>query len=338
MPVNKISPRNSTLDFVKLIAALGVVSLHVGYYPELPGYIGDFIRYSMRWTVPFFFISFGYFICDFGSSSYYLARIQKVTLMAIIANFIYLPAVFYRDGWEAINLILTFDVMFNGTYLHLWFFSSLLFALFMLNFIELFSRKWIVILSFFIILGYLLSDILRTYGLNGKVDANFFRFLSSIPFVYLGYIFRDKRVIDFFVRLNHMLVVAVVIIILGLEFILLAITNGDLLLPQFGVASFLLSIVLFSLCIKYPHSINIKFFNIQTTSLGIYIFHPLILAINYKFMMLFNFNSSLFLWLSACLVSILSTVILSLYFPKAMLLINGVFPAKLNKLKPSSNS
>jgi len=323
--------RNATLDFGKLIAAICIVSLHVGYFTELPNHVGDFIRYSMRWAVPFFFISSGYFISDFNATSRYLSKLQKIFLMAAVASIIYVPAILYRDGWEALNLIFSFEILFFGTYVHLWFFSSLLFGLLTLSFLAQFNYKWTVLFSLAVILGYLVVDGLRTYGISGNIDANFFRFLSGIPFLYLGYCFRNPKVIDFFSKLNHLFILLVLLVLLVSEFFVLVMTNGDLKLPQFGIASVFLAILFFSLCIKYPESIKFKHSKVPALSLGIYIFHPLILAISYKFMVFFHFNSSLYLWASGCLSAGILTIVLSEYFPKSMLLINGVIPTKFNK-------
>jgi surface polysaccharide O-acyltransferase-like enzyme len=322
--------RNTTLDLLKLIAALCIVSLHVGYFPELSPNIGDFIRYSMRWAVPFFFISFGYFISDFSTTSYYFSKLQKILLMGVVASIIYLPAIFYRDGMDALNIILSFEILFAGTFVHLWFFSSLFFGLLTLNLLSQFNHNFIVFLSTVLVLAYLIFDILRLYGLNGSIDANFFRYLSSISFLYLGFCFRKPKLIKIFSRLKHRYIMVFLLASLSIEFAALFFTGGNMKLPQFGISSCFLAIIIFSLCIKYPNAIRFQNSKIANISLGIYIFHPLILAISYKFMLLLKIDSSIFLWVTGCVFATITTLFLSRFFPSAFRLVNGVLTPRRN--------
>ena len=55
------SARNQSVDTFRLLAALGVVILHVEY-PNVPNEIAIGLRLMSRWAIPFFFLISGYFL------------------------------------------------------------------------------------------------------------------------------------------------------------------------------------------------------------------------------------------------------------------------------------
>ncbi|WP_378944043.1 acyltransferase family protein [Paracoccus sp. R86501] len=67
--IPRSGPRNGNIDVLRLIAAIGVIALHVGPFPELSQTGSDLIRSSFRWCVPFFFMLTGYYLLGGGGGN-----------------------------------------------------------------------------------------------------------------------------------------------------------------------------------------------------------------------------------------------------------------------------
>lgn len=129
------------LDIAKFISALLVIAIHCAPFIEIDETLNFvFVQMIARLAVPFFFITSGWLFFrkinpekgwkdpdNLHSLQHYWGRIMKIYL---IWSAIYLPLLlisWIQGGFHIDTLIrLARDVIFNGTYYHLWFLPALL--------------------------------------------------------------------------------------------------------------------------------------------------------------------------------------------------------------------
>ena len=90
--------RLSGIDSFRLLAALGVVCLHVGPLEGLYGSVGDFIRLFGKWAVPFFFMLSGYFLAKNLTEERLVNSISKIVLIFASSSLLMLPLLILNRG------------------------------------------------------------------------------------------------------------------------------------------------------------------------------------------------------------------------------------------------
>lgn len=123
------------VDYLKLIAAILVIAIHTGPLTSYSPF-ADFILTSIiaRIAVPFFFIASGYFFfCKLtGDKRHDLVALRgfssNISLLYVIAMVLYLPLNVYAKYFGEPFSVTSFikDVIFNGTFYHLWYLPALL--------------------------------------------------------------------------------------------------------------------------------------------------------------------------------------------------------------------
>ncbi|MBU2098234.1 MAG: acyltransferase family protein, partial [Gammaproteobacteria bacterium] len=91
--VTKIQSRNGNIDGLRFVAAIGVIALHVGPFPELSDLSADIIRSSFRWCVPFFFMLTGYYLLG---STQSLSKTLLIDWLYHFAHLLSHPSFFFR--------------------------------------------------------------------------------------------------------------------------------------------------------------------------------------------------------------------------------------------------
>lgn len=186
--------RNYTIDTVRLIASFFVVVLHVNL-TILDEDVVAAIMLSCRWAVPFFFIVSGYFFQSRferdpkTSIKKNCIRLLKIFLLATI---IYWPVAYLRTG-ELLKLY----YLYNGTFFHLWFLSSMIGGFIFLYFIFWLRLSYNVILVFcLLILAFVLfKDSYANVFTSSHKHTTFYshhRWPLSIPFLFIGMYFRKN--------------------------------------------------------------------------------------------------------------------------------------------------
>ena len=115
---------NGALDYFRIIAALFIVAIHIGPLSSFNATADFLFTYCLgRVAVPFFLMTTGYFVL---SSSVKRPKslqknLKKVTLLYVFSTLVYLPINLYSDKivWN-LNIIAK-DVLFDGTFYHLWY-------------------------------------------------------------------------------------------------------------------------------------------------------------------------------------------------------------------------
>ncbi|MEG0092314.1 MAG: acyltransferase family protein, partial [Oscillospiraceae bacterium] len=114
------------IDNFRLFAAFLVIAIHTSPL-EMFSPVGDFIltRIIARLAVPFFFMASGFFLlggCNYDSDKL-KNFLKKALLIYIVAMLIYLPINIYNGYLGSENLLPTIvkDLLFNGTFYHLWY-------------------------------------------------------------------------------------------------------------------------------------------------------------------------------------------------------------------------
>lgn len=178
------------IDIAKLVSALLVVCIHTFPFADI-SMNANFVVVSIlaRLAVPFFFISSAYFFfrkIDFHKSYRdsenkavlikYLKRLGKIYL---IWSLLYLPYNFiliHQGGFSIVSVIRYLrDVLFTGSYYHLWFLPSLMFSI---------TVSYYTILKFGVKKTMVFSSVCYIIGMMGNLYPNL---IEQIPVI--GHLF-----------------------------------------------------------------------------------------------------------------------------------------------------
>lgn len=177
--------RNLNLDALRLIAAFGVISVHVGPYPELADHLGNAIRSMFRWCVPFFLMLTGYYLWSGNSvvPQVTIDRISTPLRAFVFASALFFPLLIIASGPDGVTL----ETLIRGTHFHLRYLTSLIIALLVCNaFSDVSSRTWLCIFAMMVALTYV--GMSYFYALTGRrYDLVIvLRELLGIPCLLLG--------------------------------------------------------------------------------------------------------------------------------------------------------
>ena len=180
--------RNHGIDLVRLIAAFAIILLHSGY-GYIPQVYVDNIRLLTRWAVPFFFLASGYLLAPKIDTAFFGIQksSRKLIFVFIISSIIYTPIQLLKGNSFQIQHL------FTGTFFHLWFISALLFGIvFMWGMYQLRLQKLLPYLAVIIIMTLLYTDSYDAL-FQQSVDYDDFRFLLSIPLLYIGTLIAKRK-------------------------------------------------------------------------------------------------------------------------------------------------
>ena len=178
--------RSIGLDAMRLVAAIFVIYIHLDVTEGALGNADFAIKTFCRWSVPAFFMLSGYFIPSAGGLPRIdMRRLQKVLVIIVTANLLYLPLIPFVKADKSFP-----GVLVNGVWFHLWFLSALLFGLAALKlaFAATRSRLIVAIVSLAILAGYHWADwtnVTSGGGYDGTLKL--FRFLQAVPMLWLGW-------------------------------------------------------------------------------------------------------------------------------------------------------
>lgn len=196
-----------SMDGFRIIASILIIAVHT--YPLLSiSETLDFIvtHVLCRIGVPFFFMVTGYFVLpkalnDKKELKKYMIKILK---LYIICMLLYLPVNIYAKQINGVDEIVK-DILFHGTFYHLWYFPALILGMYFTYFIikNIKERQARYIFIFLFVIG-LFGD--SYYGISEKFEIikkiyeiifhvfDYTRnglFFTPI-FVYLGYMMKNK--------------------------------------------------------------------------------------------------------------------------------------------------
>jgi surface polysaccharide O-acyltransferase-like enzyme len=184
--------RNGNIDALRIIAAIGIISLHVGDYPELSPTGADIIRSSFRWGVPFFFMVTGYYVAELPSAfpKVTLDRLALPFRLFLIANVIFFPVLLAQEGISGISL----GVFVRGAYGHLWYLTALIVGLLTLHSLSAARIKPLAWMAAGVItVAYIATNYYYAATGNRYELVMVFRELSGIPAILIGGLIRASN-------------------------------------------------------------------------------------------------------------------------------------------------
>lgn len=332
--------RIAGIDAFRLLAAFSVVLLHVGEYSGLDPFYGIKLRLLGRWAVPFFFIVSGYFIAPYivKDHSKIATTSAKTVIVFALSNFLLIPLSIASTGFEVtFKRAFSPQIFIDGTYDHLWFLSSLAFA--MLVFYTLLSYKAYKTISTIAAIGIALL-LIDAYYPERRPIWLFARYMSCFPFIYFGITARLKN-------FNPKIQFSLIIICFGIllqtfeAFMLERFFNKNPLEHDFLLGTIPFAIGMFCISLRLPKTKVISFLSDLGIkySLGIYIFHPYFTYALQEAKDYFIVNEALFSIVVAPLafsLTLFSMFLLNRYFPLLFKLISADQQAlqKVDSLNP----
>ncbi|WP_421507292.1 acyltransferase [Erwinia rhapontici] len=317
--------RNNTLDIIKLIACLSVISLHVAGFPELPEWMLTPINLMARWAVPFFFLVSGFYLASKDKMGVFV-KIKKTVVVFLVASAIYLFFIFFNSRFNISSVIsegLGLKFFITGSYVHLWFLCALVYGCLMFSFfIGKHKSFFPLALAITIALSYWVLDVLNStsFSLSGFF---IFRLLLSFSMMWCGYIVAKS---------NHRLSMSSSIVIIALSaFLMIVEVYG--LYHQFGFklegrqfplfcAPMAYGIFMLSLAVATKNNILSKIG--RDYSLGIYIVHYCwIYFFYYTLPSSYQTPSTIVIPL-VLIASVLSLMFLKRYMNRIFRLMNGM--------------
>ncbi|MDD6072587.1 MAG: acyltransferase [Clostridiales bacterium] len=309
--------RNFMLDFLKGIACIGVVFIHVRFPKE----IGIIVEVLSRFAVPIFFMISGYFAySEHGNiQNVIIKRMKRIFMIMVYALILYMlftlmvgtyehslgdviHLLSYISVWIKMLIFGDFDIFFLAS--HLWFLLALLYAYLVLYIIDrrnLYKLAYKCI-PFLFALRVMVCIISETYDVTWHIRSNFFIF--ALPYLLLGnYIAHDNKM-QRRCRNN----ILFILIICGAVFsVVCVLADWKVKFAEIGTSVY--CIALFLLAIKYPHkSISRKMEILGNTySLYVYIVHNIVSFIidSISAIMAIN-NTTWYLWSKPILVVLVS--------------------------------
>ncbi|WP_169308591.1 acyltransferase [Raoultella planticola] len=272
--------RNNTLDLFRYVAAFCIVIVHVGYYNDLNENLGDILRESTRWALPFFFLASGFLIKN-NSADATITRMKKIFYLFLVANIVFLPIALTNPNigtYKLIELIFSYHI-FNGIYFHLWFLPSILIAFFIIPVLSIDKpTKYFLPLSVVMLIMIWVADLLTYFGYNA--NYNFFRTIMSVPLVYIGYLLSKTSKID---KINTKTIVIILIASIVLSvlecvglYTITGIRTSERQLPLFSLITAIFVVLLCKRILVKDNPISKLGRNY---SLGIYLYHPIFIII-----------------------------------------------------------
>lgn len=274
--------RNYTVDAVRTFGALAVVVLHMRY-SGLTDKTVNAIYLSARWAVPFFFLASGFFFekkSRLDLNGEFLKTLKNLVGIFLVSNLIYFLIAAKTEYYTLADL-LSLRTILLGDYIHLWFIGSLIFAYILLWFVL--SNGWVKLMlpiSLFILLFALLADPYSIF-FNFRVEGPFVRFLLSVPFLFIGFLFsQNSAKIIFNPFIGIILALTGLILQFVESYIIFYRSAQNLFRHEFLLGTFIMAIGIFII----SQSINVNTDNFiskigRNYSLLIYLYHPLLIVV-----------------------------------------------------------
>lgn len=270
--------RKNGIDLFRLIAAFFVMCLHTSYGSLNHEYV-DNLRVLSRWALPFFFITTGFFLgYKIEDSNLDFKRIQKnvsyLISILLVSSIIYLPIDVIKG-----DVPKNIESLFTGSYFHLWFIGSLLSGYIFIWYLYFIKKdKILPFISVCLLLGALFTNCYSQL-LHKSLNFSLFKFLLSVPLMYIGIILSKKE----YKFINNKLIIVLALMGLIIQFmeseLFLKLYGYEKSLQQFLIGTIVLSVSLFVLSSR----ISLKENRFSTWgreySLFIYLYHPLVYII-----------------------------------------------------------
>lgn len=274
--------RDNGLDAAKFVGCFGIMIVHVGNFPEFPSPIGDFIRVSSRWALPFFFLCSGYLIGI--SHEFDVGRkINKLVSILFYSSILYIPILYralHGDLEGLLNKVISGDTIHSGTSFHLWFINALILGVFLTNYmIKNVSTRLALIISISILLGCWIGDVIKS--LSYKIWIFYaLRTMMAFSLVYIGYLMAKTKILNSISnKISFIMLVGGLLLMIAEVYFIHESVGADMNERQLPFMSVPVSIALLSLSINTKIRDNIISRMGRDYSLGVYLIHPFLIYI-----------------------------------------------------------
>jgi len=256
--------------------------VHVGNFTELPSPLGDVIRVSSRWALPFFFLCSGYLIGI--SHEFDVGRkVNKLVSILFYSSIFYIPILYrmlHGDLEGLLNKVISADTIHGGTSFHLWFINALMLGVILTNYmLKNVNARLALILAVGIILGCWVGDVLKSLGYKIWIFY-VFRTMIAFSLVYIGYLIAKTKILNG-IRNNISLIILIggVLLMVAEVYFIHKAVGADMNERQFPFMSVPVAIALLSLSINTSIKDNFISRIGRDYSLGVYLIHPFLIYI-----------------------------------------------------------
>ena len=280
-----------------------------------------------RWAVPVFFLISGYFYQK-GMQQAPVATFKKSALkilgIFLVANLVYLPVTYFAH-----LRLFEWKYFLVGNYMQLWFLPSLLLGYIVVYLVH--KQKISLYTSAFFSLLIIAAALFGwSYAFVPRISGSNFvllRSLLSIPFMLIGGYFYKYSRLSNWLKPSLCLAITITGAILQLfeAWQIKALANTPIAFHQFLAGTVLFAVGLFMMAL----SINLKNARLgmwgKDYSLFIYIYHPMVIFILLKIVMLLHFNAlTIFLlFIPVFVITLVIGIAINTYLPVLFLLSTG---------------
>lgn len=282
--------QNHLLDSFKLLAAFTVLHLHTTL-----GNVGEewstVIRLSCRWAVPFFFLSAGYYLAKKQGNSPVSISAIKGKLVNLIGIFIVANIIYIAFSFASGYIWFTNDVkyLFIGTFWHLWFIGSMIFAYLLIWFVdEIWGRSLRYILGAITLLSCIGIAAFGTFLPFNFIYEDIPRFMSGFAFMVIGMTLAQLKL----QQIAKPVIILAVIASIALTFVELYLFSANYrhydIELSFGISFMAISIFTFAQVFKVKKNVLSKIG--KRHSLFIYLYHVIVFKLLIKVLALLKIN------------------------------------------------
>lgn len=269
------------LDFNKILACIGVITLHATHY--LPSYISNYYSLLLSCAVPYFFMISGYFLCN-TSNVTLKKQLHKLLKLYLLGFILYGGFDIVKNGFDAsitswlknlFFIIFWNSTPWNGT---LWYIAAIISLLILKIYIlNRFTNKRIIQIEIILIIVTSIFILIDNFNMYTISKYNFF--IEGLPCFLWGQICMKNPQILMSKKWIYTFTIVSGILIIGNIF--LAIFNINSQIYNTNITSLIICTTIFI------HSLKINFNNkvfIQISQWGalytgyIYIFHMLFVS------------------------------------------------------------
>ena len=323
--------RSQTLDFLKGVACIAVVFIHVSFN----GFTGDVIRNLSRFAVPCFYMIAGYFALGCSDTVIYrrLVKIIKIFLYALSIWFIccLFVHIFKHDFQSWLMNIFTLKSLLKCIVfctidfaIPLWYLVAMIETYFLWFFIIRYDKVNDILkfLPIIFLLQFILTTYVESNNLPWSLKINFIT--RALPWFLLGYCINKYKNISMSIK-DYKLFLYGIIGIVVTHFHIIFKTRIDFSC----IGLFIYSTAIFLFAIKYE---NAKLSNIITyignkLSLNVYILHCLVASLlHYINILMFHFSHSIITFFKPVIVvifTLLLTYIIELFKNNSCKILNN---------------
>lgn len=314
------SKNYNAVDIAKFIAAFLVMTVHCSPFASYNSEFNLFIISTFsRFAVPFFFACSGFFFfkklkwqdgkivnCK-ENRSVLFKYIKRVTALYVLWSAIYLiwdVFEWYKSGWLSLHAFIDFGIAFVkiGSYYHLWYVISLIYAtIFGYLLLSFLNKKAVAVLS---VVLYLIGILTYSYNwinilpinilnsMANHLDVFWTSVFRAFPLIFIGYIagtYKPKRK----VKVDAFLFAISLVFLLVEYFLLHSFTDNN---EKYSYILFTIPCEFYLFRILINTNANIKASTgkmLRGMSTFIYCDHPLILGVMGLVYSIDSFNSSL---------------------------------------------